>query len=217
MIVQIAGSPNLKTSGSVSSTTSTPLRRKAAISRQKMALFQSLTLLDLVVYNKSNSSLQRISEQRCSEPYHSIPLNFKKSSIAIFLTELLSKTLREEEENKELFCFLHDSFQVLDHLENNFENFHIHFLVRLTKHLGFAVNSAGDIFREISSTIGDKSFIMDEESVLQKIIESNYSTTIKMSNLMRRDLLEIILQFYRIHNEGFGQLKSTKVLFEIMS
>ena len=74
------------------------VRSKSA--KNKIALFQPLTLLDLVVYHKENSTLQRISEMRCAEPYQSIPFKVHKSSIALFTAEILQKTLKFPERSQ---------------------------------------------------------------------------------------------------------------------
>ena len=104
--------------------------------RTKIALFQSLTLLDLVVYHNKRKEINRISEIKCSINSQTIPFNIKKTSIALFLTELLNKTLHEEEENTQLFEFLNESIRILDSLSEKYENFHLHFMLLLSRYLG---------------------------------------------------------------------------------
>src|SRR6478609_3522629 len=72
-------------------------------SKNKIALFQPLTLLDMVVYHKENRDINRISEMKCNMVFHSIPFEQKKISMVIFLSELLGKTLKEQNPNAELF------------------------------------------------------------------------------------------------------------------
>src|SRR4051812_34859696 len=100
--------------------------------KNKIALFQTLTLLDLVVYNRPNSSLNRISEIKCHYPFKSIPFDLRKTTIALFLSEILNKTLKEQAENEDLFSFLKNSIKFLDKADENFENFHLQFLIKLS-------------------------------------------------------------------------------------
>src|SRR5690606_29780945 len=67
---------------------------------------------------------------------HSLHTHILKSSIVMFLSEVLSATLKEEEANPTLYEFLETTLQWLDH-ESEFANFHILFLIKLSKHLGF--------------------------------------------------------------------------------
>src|SRR5690606_32848130 len=119
---------------------------RSSKSKQKMALFQALTPLDLVVYKKPNADVNRLSELKCSFQYTSIPFDFKKGTLGIFITEILNKCLKEEEENSPLFNFIINSLLVLDQLEQNFESFHIQFMCKLSAYLGFSILSAEEVF-----------------------------------------------------------------------
>ncbi|MDP5140324.1 MAG: DNA repair protein RecO, partial [Spirosomaceae bacterium] len=89
--------------------------------RNRMALFQPATLLDLVVYMNPKKDIQRISEIKCNNPYQTLPYDVLKSSIALFMTEILHKTLKEESENKPLFNFLNQTLIDLDESKVGFE------------------------------------------------------------------------------------------------
>ena len=99
------------------------VRSKAA--KGKIALFQPLTLLDLVVYYKENANIKRIKEVRCQHQYQTVQTDIRKSSIGIFMNEVLNKSVKEENQAQELFNFLFDSLVSLDGLKNDFENFHL--------------------------------------------------------------------------------------------
>src|SRR4051812_40998701 len=74
--------------------------RSSTSKTNRIALFQPLTLLDLVVYHKEKSdNVRRISEIKCYNPFNTLPYNVVKSSLALFVTEILGKTLKEEEAN----------------------------------------------------------------------------------------------------------------------
>jgi DNA repair protein RecO (recombination protein O) len=107
-------------------------------SKASMALFQPLTLLDVVVYHNPKSDLQRLHEYRLWRPLHSIPFDITKNALALFIGEVLYKTIREHEPNAELFNFLFGAITDLDELEQGAANFHLYFLVHLLRYLGYA-------------------------------------------------------------------------------
>lgn len=95
-----------------------------------------LSILDVVTYH-SGSSMPTVKELEPVMRLDSIRTNIYKNTIAIFLSELLVKCIKESESNLRLYQFLVSSISILEHLEGTFANFHIHFLVHLSKMLGF--------------------------------------------------------------------------------
>ncbi len=194
--------------------------RKAAPSR--MALLQPLTLLDLVVYQRESARaeqpLQRISELRCAYTYQHIPLDFHKSGMAMFMAEVLGRTIREEaESNPGLFRFLWDSLLVFDGLAAHFENFHLQFLLQLSRFLGFFPESADHFYEEVFDTEGWAS-VADaaEVAALRQLLHRPYAQPLGLPLTVRRSLLAHILVLYRRHVANFGELKSLGVLRELM-
>ena len=190
-------------------------------SKKSLALFQPLTLLDLVVYIKKNENnqegIKRISEYKSAFPFQSIPFDIKKSTIAIFITELISKSLKEdftEEEN--IFTFLEQSIQYLDEATDQYESFHIHFMVQFARYIGFGITYKNDI-RILSSThIG----IEDINQLTQEILSFNqneFNVPIKLSNEQRKAILNLLLTYYSSHIEGFATMKSKPILEQIFS
>ena len=106
-------------------------------SKVKPGLFQPLTLLDLEVNHKENASLQSIREVRVAAPYQTIPFDIYKSTVAIFINELLYKVIREEEPNPDLFEFLWQTCLNLDETTETVSAFHIRFSIELMHYLGF--------------------------------------------------------------------------------
>ena len=105
-------------------------------SAAKANLLQPLSLVELVAYHKETSGLQKMKELKNDHPLISIQNNIVKTTIAIFLSEMLVRSIREETPNKQLFSFLHQSIIFFDKLENPV-NFHLLFLIKLSKFLGF--------------------------------------------------------------------------------
>lgn len=186
----------------------------------KIAFFQPLTLLDLVVYYKKAgqryaSGLNRISEIKCLEPYQSLPYDFKKSGIGIFMAELLGKVLTEEEEHPELFVFLRQSLLLFDHQTIRYENFHLQFMLKLSRYLGFPPGSAQEVNQQLTIAFGGNSLEDQEITALQELIKADYTEHVKMNNSVRRNLLENLLRYYRLHVDNLGELKSVHILREL--
>jgi len=179
-------------------------------SKNKIALFQPLTLLDMVVYYKEDRDINRISEMKCNTVFHSIPFNNKKMSMVIFLAELLGKTLKEQAPNKELFDLVLHSIAYLDEAESHFENLHLQFMIQLAAYLGFSPGSVEEILREIKINLP-----LEERSILENIMNAGPDEFIKMKNTSRRQLLDCLTRYYSIHVENFGTLNSLVVLQEV--
>jgi DNA repair protein RecO (recombination protein O) len=185
--------------------------RSSKTKGNKMAFYQPLNLLDLVVYNKENTGLQRISEVRIWKPYISIPFDFKKKAIVLFINEVLNKTLREESANEYMFDFLSETLVLLDQLPTNFHDFHLIFLAHLSNILGFGMPSAKQFVKEMQQYI-PADF---EEACLDTLLEAQYGQSISFTSLQRSTLLDAILIFYKFQVENFGELNSVAVLREL--
>jgi DNA repair protein RecO (recombination protein O) len=179
-------------------------------SRTRIALFQPLTLLDLVVYHRENANINRIKEVKCFYPYHTIYQDIVKSSIAMFLNEVLNKSVKEESHAEHLSEFLISSLITLDTLTENSENFHLMFLLKLSRYLGFGAHSTLELMGgRITSTLN--------EDLIERLLESDYTEYIAITTLQRREILELLIHFYNEHGGMLGEMKSVHVLREIMT
>ena len=176
--------------------------------RSKIALFQPLTLLDLVVYYKENANILRIKEVKCYHPYQSIALVVHKSAIAMFINEVLNKAVKEQSHAEEIHDFISCSLLALD-TQFHSENFHLIFLLGLSKHLGFGPNLTEEI-------IGGHWMDQVEEKLLKRLMQADYETLVPMNYDQRQTLLLSILRFYGNHIDNFGEMKSLPVLREIL-
>jgi DNA repair protein RecO (recombination protein O) len=189
---------------------------RSSKSRNKIALFQPLTLLDLVVYHDNKKEIHRISEIKCNTPFRTLPYDILKSSVGMFIDEILNKTLKEHTENEVLFDFLHHSIAILDELESNFENFHLIFLLKYAFFLGFAPNTASEIAKQFKEYSVGITYNVDYQQVMDNLLMANYHDKLSINRQVRNHLLEIILIFYRLHVADFGEIKSLQVLREVM-
>jgi DNA repair protein RecO (recombination protein O) len=182
-------------------------------------LFQPLSLLETDLYYRENRDLQRLKEASCSYHYTTIPFNISKSTIALFLAEVMYLTLREEEGNPTLFSFLFHAFQLLDTQEKGVANFHIWFMLHYSRFLGIlpvvsevfwghGISADTEIFYEMPA---------ETYAALNSLIESPQGPpkSIKLSNHSRTLLLERLIRHYSLHVDGFSRLKSFAVLQEV--
>jgi len=182
------------------------VRSKSA--KNKIALYQPLTLLNLVVYHRENANIERIKEISCLHPYQSLTSDIKKSTLAMFLNELLNKTVKDESHASDIFGFICQSLISLDAQKEGFENFHLIFMLRLCRFLGFGVYNVNEV-------LGGRVTDSKTESILEELLKADFDTPLKMGNAQRRILLDLLLKFYSEHIENLGEIKSVQVLKEV--
>ncbi len=200
-----------------------PGARTSSKSR-KAYLFQPLTILEMEIYFKPNRDLQNIKEVKNHSPLIHLTNDPVKSALALFLAEVLHKTLREEEANEELFDFLNNHIQLLDVTDQGVGNFHLYFLLRLSRHLGFqpAIPPAREglwfdlslgIF-SVEKPLHDAFLEPRLTALLIRLLTLSAGDLpqIKIDRNTRMELLDGILRYYYLHLEGLGEIKSHKVL-----
>ena len=191
--------------------------RSSTSKTNRIALFQPLTLLDLVVYHKGkNDNVHRISEMKCYSPFDTLPYNVVKSSLSLFVTEILGKTLKEEEANEPLFQFIEDSVLYLDAADAGFENFHIQFLVQLASFLGFGIESLQDLEGELKQHHFPQMADDIELKATKQLLVQNYGAVIPLDRVRRVSILEKLLFFYKIHMDALGEIRSLEILTEVL-
>lgn len=190
-------------------------------------LLQPLSMLEMEAYHKEKSELQRLKEIRNYIPYQSIPVDPHKSGQAMFLAEILYKVLREEDANPDLYNFLENSLQFLDVSEMHTVNFHLLFLVQLTRYLGFHPDKqhreSSNLFDmrngQFKGAIGLHPDFFDESSsaVLNVLMNTSFESLKGMiiNHEQRRKFLDYMMDFYTLHVSGFGKVRSLPVLNEI--
>lgn len=200
----------------------TPRTRKAAV---KPALFQPLALVEVVADIRPTATIYRVREVKSAYPFSSLPYEPRKAAIALFLSEFLCRAVREEAENLPLFAYLWHSIVWLDECREGFANFHLVFLMRLSRFLGLYPNledyHPGDYFDLQNACFsrlrpqGHSHYIGPEEaSRLRNLMRMNYATMhlFGMNRVERNRCLDIIGEYYRLHLPEFPELKSLDVL-----
>ncbi len=196
-------------------------------SKTKSGLFQPFFVLDLEVYYRERKNIQSLKEANLLQDVASLSFDAQKNCIALFLCEVLTKVLRGEEANQDLFDFLYHSICYLNLTNEPLPLFHLCFLLKLTRFLGFqprANRSEEKLWFDmdngcfISKTQLHKHCLGEEAS---KCLHDLLTCSIhELHNLnfepgRRKSILRGILNFFALHNQGFTLLKSLCVIEEI--
>ena len=195
-------------------------------SKLKSAYFQPLTMLKLEIDFKENRELHYIKGVRVNHNYNSLHTVIYKSTVVLFLSEILAMVLKEEEPNQDLFIFIETALLMFDSIESNFF-FHYQFLMGLTRYIGFPpdlsnseypfFNLESGCYENISSggycISGEKLKLfkstlgMEFDKVKDKLLISS----------QKQQLLEIILLYFKLHFQGFKSPKSLEILNQVFN
>lgn len=198
-----------------------------AKSRNKSNLLQPLSLLELEIDYKEKKNIHHLKEMRAANIFLNIPFDIGKSSILLFLNEVLYKSIKEEEPNEALWDFIRNSLINLDMLQAPYQNFHIDFLIHLSGFLGFNplnnYDASGNKFFHLQEGCftpfpGPPGEVMneDESRLLHLFLVKEYAAT-GMNQQQRNSFLNTVLKYYSHHIPHFPEIKSHRVLKEILS
>ncbi len=196
-------------------------------SKNKAGLLQPLFLLDLEVYQKQTREIQRIKEFKSLNTYQNIPFNIAKSTQAIFLAEMLYKTIHEQESYPELFHFVKSALLYFDLMEEGWQNFHLYFLFRLTEYFGFLPDTKkvgfegwfdlkkGAVvpFEPTHPLYANKE--VTDHLITLSVLKINELDSFKIPRKMRDSILQTLVDYYQLHFENLGEIKSLNVLREV--
>lgn len=198
--------------------------RPTALRRQ---LFQPLSLLDTECDVRRSEQLHKLRSARLAVPLPSLSADPYKLSISLFVAEFLCHALRSEQQNAPLFDYIADSIQWLDSRAEGFSNFHLVFLMRLSRFLGFYPNLDGyrsgccfDLragsFCAVRPVHADV-LGPDEAARIRLMMRMNFPTMhlYRLSRDERNRLVEVVVWYYRIHIPAFPELRSLAVLREL--
>ena len=197
------------------------VRNPAGKKRNKIInYFQPLTILNIEFENRNKSKLNYLKDVEIEYVFKSIHFDIKKSVVVLFISEILNRILNFQEKDELLFDFISDSFILFD--KNKSQNFHLFFLIRLTKYFGIfpqTDNNKGlyfDLEQGVFSVEKPpKHYITGVNlDVFKKLLGIKFDrmNDINITNNMRRDLIDNIITYYKYHFESFGNLKSIDVI-----
>jgi DNA repair protein RecO (recombination protein O) len=198
-------------------------------SQNRSGILQPLFFVNLVAYQKDTREVQRIKEIKNQPVYQSIPFDVVKSSQIMFLAELLYKILREQESSPDTFNFIQNSLMYYDLTENPAANFHLWFLFRLTEFAGIMPDTTKTGFEgwfdmrkgAIVPFEPSHPFFMNKEATgaLLKLasVQIGEIAQLRIPASLRYSLTTKLVEYYQLHFEHLGEIKSLKVLHELFS
>ncbi len=193
-----------------------------------LGLFQPLSMVEVVTYSKrADAELKSLKEIKSNFFYKTVHSDPIKSGLTMFIAEILELTLREEDPNELLYDYLVSSFHYLDELED-YANFHISFLIELTKHLGFYPRLDDDSKTYFDLEYGvfydfDKNtpYLFSGEIIdnLKTFLSTNLieSNDVVLNKIQRNNLLKLMMQYFTMHVSSFKEPKSLEVLKALYS
>jgi DNA repair protein RecO (recombination protein O) len=192
----------------------------------KMALFQPMFALQFEGIISDKSELHRLKDTQSGIVLQSMPYDIRKSTIALFMAEVLYRLIGESEANSVLFDFVWGSIEALDAIEEGVANFHLWFLANISRFLGFAPGNeyvAESYFdmREGLYTIQrpahDKLLNSEYARLLNDLIECDveYLGEIGLNRTQRVDMLSGLVDYYSIHLDAIRRVQSIAILQQV--
>lgn len=192
----------------------------------KAAYFQPLTQLNIVANHNNKGTLNSIKDVNIATTYNAIYKDVTKQCVVLFLSEFLTYSIQEEEKNEPLFKYIETSFIWLD-IHNKISNFHLLFLLNLTRFLGFYPDLTEKDKLGFNLLEGNFTDLINEKNVIykndfhqfKKLLGINFDDieTVAYSKQERQVVLKIIIQYFELHLDGFRKPKSLQVLETVFS
>ncbi len=190
----------------------------------KTSLFQPLTQLELVAKHKDKGTMEYLQDAKILHHYSSLHTNIIKGTLVLFLSEVMRSSIQEEEQNESLYNYLESTLNWLDDNEN-IANFHLLFLLNLTRFLGFFPDEVQEdslYFNMLEGVFQDSKtspYCIEGPNLvlLKQLIGTNFDDLqdIKLSQSGRSNFLNMLLSYYLLHIDSFKKPKSLSVLNEI--
>ena len=198
------------------------LRRilKSKKGKLRTAMFQPATQLEIVAVHKDKGTLESIRDAKVLHSYTTLHTDIYKTSIVLFLAEMLKNSIQEEEENKELYTFLENAFLWLDRNEHS-ANFHLFFILELTRYLGFYPDTSTSSLPHFNMLTGNfeytetiYSITEDNLFILNSLLGIDFDAlnTIKLNKTRRAAFVNMVIGYYELHLHGFKKPKSLTIL-----
>lgn len=191
---------------------------------KKIAYFQPLSLLEIEANHKNKGILEHFKEIKLAYGYQTIANDIVKSTIVMFLSEIIHHSIHEEEKNENLFNFLESALLWLD-AHDEMANFHLILMLEMTKFFGFYPDNSERVFKffdckegNFTAFQGTNCLSEHETFLFKKLIDLKFDSDQKVfAGIERQILLKTLLDYYAFHLDGFKKPKSLEVLKEIFS
>ena len=192
------------------------------------SIFQVMTWLEIVLYYRERSNLNRIKEARPLFLYNTIPFDIRKKGVALFITEVLQKTLKEKVGDTSLFNFIFNMFYFLDRTNHTIANLIPYFLLKLSGFLGFQPYGKWSKNTPYFHLLHGQFQAGIEPALTLDAGESKYLAELNQLGLeechnlivpaeIRKELVVALIAFYKFHLEKFREPRTTKIFSEIIN
>lgn len=199
-------------------------RKKSSL---RMALLQPLSVVEIDFMHHTKNSIHYLKELRMVQPFFDIPFNPVKNSLAIFVAEILHKSLKHTEQDEFLYHFLEKTVFDLDKTESGLGNFHLYFLLKFSEYLGFSPNTEQmetahffDLQNGVFERFQPNHFHFLQEDALQSFkvlmaINTGNLNSLSLSKNKRTELLNGLIEYYKLHLSDFQSIRSLEVLHHL--
>lgn len=196
-------------------------------SKVRNVLFQPLSMVAFMASGRSAKSMPRISDAQPYAMYSSVPYDIVKSSIALYLAELLTHALKDGADDDTLFIFMDRAFTWLDAATEGYADFHLVFMARLLRFLGIYPNigsvGRGDYFDMMSGCLVREHplhshFLMPAAAErFSRLLAADFQSVraLALNREQRGEFLTVLEEYYRLHIPDFPPLRSAEVLREL--
>lgn len=195
--------------------------------RMRNAMFMPLSLIEFEAKILPGRDLHTFRDARSTATLAKLYADPTKNAIAMFISELLTRSIQESEENTHLFRFIEASIQLLNEMEAGIANFHIWFLYNLGSFLGIQPDT--DTYREgywfdMSNGVFTHerplhgNLLTPQEAPVILLLSRMTSRNLhhfRFNRTQRGEILDIALSYYRLHNSMIGTLRSPDILKQL--
>lgn len=209
---------------------------RSSKSRTKQNLLQPLSHLDMTVYNNPKKQIQFVKELHTAHAdVGSARPNERQygNAMRFFIDELLYKTMREEEPNPALFDF---TVQRLKDMEDagvgtGKADFPLVYMVNLTHHLGIRPLNNYSMQEPVFNLKEGRFVAPPSMCAKAQDVNTAYVIELSMSTLLhyylegqtpvttlaqRKQLINILLEYFKIHIVDFKAFHSHEILHDVM-
>lgn len=198
--------------------------RSSKKKKLKPAYFFPLMQLEIVATHKNKGTLDTLHQAKALTPCQTLYIDRRKNSLVLFLAEILTQSLRQQEQDKALFRYLEYALQWLDQHEA-IANFHLLFLLHLTKHFGFYPDTAYQNAPYFDLLEGNFCNTLPPNPLLEGQSLKHFKAildlpldalpTLHIGKHHRQELLKKLVLYFELHIHGFQKPKSLAVLTAI--
>lgn len=189
----------------------------------RMALLQPMFVVEFEASHSTKSDMDLVRDVRCAVPLVSMPFDIVKSTVAMFMAEVLYRLVRDVELDSSLFEFVCDAVQRLDDASSGVANFHLKFLVELSRHLGFYPSGEyreGDYLdiREGcfigSMPLSGDAMSVENSRILAQVMAADFDSlaTVQLNRTSRDGFLMAMLDYFDFHLDSVHTIRSVEIL-----